>query len=299
MERRVLGSTGLNVSVLAFGGAEIGYENAGVASVERLLGGALDAGLNVIDTAECYVDSEEKIGAAVSHRRSEYYLFTKCGHASGIDAPDWTPQLIAASIDRSLQRLRTDYVDLVQLHSCSADVLERGDVIRVLEEARATGKTRFIGYSGDTRDALTAIRTGAFDTLQTSINIADQEAIELTVPEAVERGMGILAKRSLANAVWKYQDRPASPYHQEYWERLRHVDYPFLRDRPLGESLATAVRFTLSVPGVAAAIVGSKSEERFRQNLAFVPPSRLPSEEYERIRSTWNERAQPSWEGQV
>src|SRR5881275_145818 len=109
MEKRALGKTGLEVTVLGFGGAEIGFERAEPGSVAQLLNGALDAGLNVIDTAECYVDSEEMIGRAVGHRRSEYYLFTKCGHAAGFDLPDWDTRLLEQSIDRSLTRLRTDY----------------------------------------------------------------------------------------------------------------------------------------------------------------------------------------------
>src|SRR3954454_3606115 len=90
VERRTLGKTGLDVSVLAFGAAEIGYENADQCVVDRLLGSAIDAGLNVIDTGECYGASEEKVGAAVSHRRDDVLLFTKCGHASGLDEEDWT-----------------------------------------------------------------------------------------------------------------------------------------------------------------------------------------------------------------
>ena len=70
-------------------------------------------------------------------------------------------------------------MDVVHLHSCSEEVLRRGDVIEVLQRAKEAGKTRFIGYSGDTTDALYAIRTGVFDSLETSLNIADQEAIEL------------------------------------------------------------------------------------------------------------------------
>jgi aryl-alcohol dehydrogenase-like predicted oxidoreductase len=299
VERRILGRTKLETSVLAFGAAEIGYENASQQCVDRLVGAALDSGVNVIDTGECYGDSEEKIGAAVSHRRREVFLFTKCGHASGLEAEDWTPKLIRNSIDRSLRRLRTDSVDLLQLHSCSADVLNEGDVIRALQDARAAGKTRFIGYSGDGADAVAAIGTGAFDTFQTSINLADQEAITATVPLAVERSMGVLAKRSLANAVWKYDERPANPYYQEYWDRLKRIDYLFLRACSLAESLATALRFTLSVPGVSTAIVGSKSEERFRQNLTFLSPSTLPNEQFECIRRIWAERASPAWVGQV
>ena len=109
----------MEVSVLGFGGSEIGYQQVAPERVERLLGSALDAGLNVIDTAECYLESEELIGRAVSHRRGDYYLFTKCGHAAGFDLPDWDAHLLAESIDRSLQRLKTDYLALIQLHSCS------------------------------------------------------------------------------------------------------------------------------------------------------------------------------------
>ncbi len=122
-----------------------------VTEVDRLLGQALDAGINVIDTAECYGQGEELIGQAVGHRRSEYYLFTKCGHASGFDLPDWSPRLLEQSIERSLQRLKTDHLDLIQLHSCSEDTLRQGEVIEVLQQARAAGKTRYIGYSGDRR----------------------------------------------------------------------------------------------------------------------------------------------------
>ena len=80
MQRRPFGRTDMQVSVLGFGGAEIGFEKATPDAVAALLGDALDAGLNVIDTAECYLQSEELIGKAVSSRRDDFYLFTKCGH---------------------------------------------------------------------------------------------------------------------------------------------------------------------------------------------------------------------------
>jgi aryl-alcohol dehydrogenase-like predicted oxidoreductase len=94
METRRLGRTGFAVSILGFGASEIGYQNVAVSTVEKLLNGALDAGLNVIDTAACYATSEDLIGAAVSHRRANYFLFTKCGHASGLPVEDWTPALV-------------------------------------------------------------------------------------------------------------------------------------------------------------------------------------------------------------
>src|SRR5688572_20874979 len=126
----MLGRTDMRVSVLGFGGSEIGYEGVSAGVVSRLLNAALDAGLNVIDTAECYVDSEALIGAAVASRRPDYFLFTKCGHPNGFGGGgDWRPASLLASIQRSLKRLRVDYVDLVQLHSCGEAELMRGDVI--------------------------------------------------------------------------------------------------------------------------------------------------------------------------
>src|SRR4029077_11975608 len=107
----------------------------------------------------------------------------------------WDVRLLEQSIERSLQRLRTDYVDLIQLHTCSEELLRQGDVIAVLQRARDAGKARFIGYSGDREAARYAVECGAFDTLQTSISIADQQAIELTLPVARERNLGVIVKR--------------------------------------------------------------------------------------------------------
>ncbi len=298
MEKRNLGRTGMEVSVLGFGGSEIGYQHVAPQQVERLLGSALDAGLNVIDTAECYFESEELIGRAVAHRRGDYYLFTKCGHAQGFDLPDWDARLLAESIDRSLQRLKTDYLDLIQLHSCSEGVLRKGEAIEVLQRARDQGKARFIGYSGDSRDARFAVESGAFDTLQTSINIADQEAIDLTLPLALERGMGVIAKRPVANAVWKNRTKPDSDYVLPYWERLRKLQYDFL-DTGMKEAVSRALRFTLTVEGVATAIVGTTKPERWRENAELLRAGPLSGQEFDAIRDRWKEVAAEDWVGQV
>src|SRR5712691_9115719 len=228
MEQRRLGRTDIVASVLGFGGSEIGYQGASGRTVARVLGSALDAGLNVIDTAECYEDSETLIGKAIGSRRREFYLFTKCGHAGGWSRADWRQAPLLASIERSLRRLATDYLDLVQLHSCSLAELRRGDAIGALEQARQRGLTRYIGYSGDGEAARYAVESGRFDTLQTSVSIADQEAIELSLPLARARELGVIAKRPLANAAWRSARKPAEPYYQPYWTRLRALDYEFL-----------------------------------------------------------------------
>ena len=125
----------------------------------------------------------------------------------------------------------------------------------MIQRARDAGKTRFIGYSGDGQAALFAVKSGVFDTLQISVSIADQEALDLVLPSAQAKGIGVIAKRPIANAIWKESSRPAE-YYQPYWERLHQLDYDFLRTNS-GQDVATALRFTLSGEGVHTAIVGT------------------------------------------
>ena len=299
MEKRRLGKTDMEVSVLGFGGSEIGYERASRETVTELLNSALDAGLNLIDTAECYYNSEELIGEAVGNRRNDFYLFTKCGHPHGMESgANWSKASILESAERSLRRLKTDRVDLLQLHSCSEAELKKGEVIDALRTARDKGYTRYIGYSGDSHAAHFAVQSGAFDTLQTSINVADQEAIDLTVPLAREKQMGVIAKRPIANAAWKTGHRPIDSYHHEYWERLRKLNYDFLRG-DTNKGISIALRFTLSVPGVHTAIVGTKKPARWRENAQLVDAGELDKEELGAIRERWEECAPRTWIGQI
>lgn len=299
MESRRFGKTDMNVSVLGFGSSEIGYEGASLSTVNKLLNEALDAGLNVIDTAECYVASEELIGKAIGKRRDEYYLVTKVGHERGWSYPDWRPESLLRSLERSLKRLKTDYVDLIQLHSCSEAELRKGHVIDALRRARESGYARYIGYSGDSKPAMYAVQSGAFDTLQTSVNIADQEALELYLPLAQQRDMGVIAKRPLANVAWLNGDRPPSDFYgRSYWERLRELRYPFLKG-DFAVSVAIALRFALSVPGVHTAIVGTSKPGRFKENSALIQTGALPQEVFDSIRTRWRAVAEPGWIGQT
>ncbi len=298
MERRRLGRTDIVASVLGFGGSEIGYQAVGARTVARLLASAIDAGLNVIDTAECYADSERLIGQALGGRRREVHVFTKCGHARGWGSEDWSARGLVASVERSVKRLRTDAVDLIQLHSCSLAKLQRGEVIEALERARERGLARYLGYSGDGAAARFAIECGRFDTLQTSVSIADQEALELTLPLAHARGLGVIAKRPLANVAWRYARKPGEPYYQTYWSRLRALDYEFLR-ADADAAVATALRFTLSVPGVSTAIVGTTKPERWQENAALLQAGALTATNFEGIRARWREVADSSWVGQM
>lgn len=297
MEKRTLGRTGMQVTALGYGGAEIGFQKAEQETVSTLLNAALDAGLNVIDTGECYHGSEELIGQAVSHRRSDYFLFTKCGH-SGKDfgLADWDPKLLELTIERSLKRLKTDRVDLLQIHSCSLEMLQKGEVIDVVEKAKKAGKTRFIGYSGDGEAAKYAVECGRFDTLQTSCSIADQQSIDLSIPIAKKNNIGVICKRPVANVAWHSKGTYLGGYDKAYYERLQKLNYEFL-NAPLAEAVGTALRFTLSVPGVTTAIVGTRTPERWRQNADLLKAGPLPAAQFDAIRQRWRDVAQADWVG--
>jgi aryl-alcohol dehydrogenase-like predicted oxidoreductase len=306
VEHRRFGKTDMKVAILGFGGAEIGYEGAEQATVDKLLGAALDAGLNVVDTAECYADSEEKIGGAIGQRRKDFYLFTKVGHigANGEPGSAWDKAGITASLERSLKRLKTDAVDLFQLHSCSLDELKKGECIAALEELKKAGKTRYIGYSGDSKTAQFAIESGRFDALQTSINVADQECIDLTLPLALKKGMGVIAKRPIANVAWRYDAKPDNGYHQEYWRRMQELKYDFAtgdaRARADADgAVGIAMRFTAMQPGVHVLIVGTTKPERWKQNADLLRAGPLPKELHASIREKWKATAKPEWIGQT
>ena len=306
LERRRFGKTDMDVTILGFGGAEIGYQKTDQQTVDKLLNAALDAGLNTIDTAECYVDSEVQIGKAIGSRRKEFHLFTKCGHYEEGKGRgnDWSKEGILRSVERSLQRLGTDHVDLVQLHSCSLEELQKGECIAALEQAKKDGKTRYIGYSGDSKAARYAVESGRFDALQTSVNICDQECIDLVLPLAREKNMGVVTKRPIANAVWRFGDGDDKGYSSEYWKRLEELNYDFVqgenrKNTGPGGPADVALRFTASVPGVHVLIVGTTKPERWQQNADLMKAGALPKEQYEAIRARWKQVAKPDWIGQT
>ncbi|HQU82732.1 MAG TPA: aldo/keto reductase [Pyrinomonadaceae bacterium] len=294
MEKRKFGKTEMEFSVLGFGGAEIGWDGKDEQTVEDLLNSSLDAGLNVIDTAAAYKTSEMLIGKAVGNRRKEYYLLTKCGALDAFTREDWSKKGILETIENSLRNLKTDYLDIAQLHSCSAEILRRGDCIEGLQRAQEKGYTRFIGYSGDNEDAKYAIELDVFDSLQTSVSIADQTAIDSNIKLAVEKGLGVIAKRPIANAVWRHKELPPDSYHHEYWHRIQKLKYEFL-EKSLEETTATALRFTLSIDGIDTMIVGTTKPNRWQENAKYVAEGKLSSEEFNAIRERWNEVSGEDW----
>jgi aryl-alcohol dehydrogenase-like predicted oxidoreductase len=305
MQTTTLGKTGMEVSRLGIGLSEIGYilTRGDQEQAAGVLNSALDAGINFLDTAACYGISEELVGKTVSHRRSEFLLATKAGHyVPRGQGEDWTYEVVANSIDRSLRLMNTDYLDLVQLHSCGIDVLERGDVTRALEDARAAGKTRFIGYSGDNDNAEWAVDNGQFDTLQTSFNLVDQGARRKILPAAEAKDMGIIIKRPIANAVWGAAQDPRPyahlpEYTAEYYRRagMLRTEGP-LPEEP-EDRILLAMGFAFGHPEVDVAIIGTKQPEHMLANIELVAnrmtiaPEAVEAlhDRYDRLEEDWEQ----------
>jgi hypothetical protein len=251
-------------------------EMTDVDQVRDVINQALDSGVNFLDTASCYGISEELIGVVASGRRDEYVLATKAGHfLPRGEGEDWTYDLIISSIDRSLELMKTDHADLVQLHSCKVEILERGDVIRALQDARAAGKTRFVGYSGDNESAKWAVTSGLFDTLQTSFNLVDQGARTNLFADVEARDMGLIIKRPIGNAVWGAAADPKpyshlSDYTEEYFRRagVMGEEGP-LADDP-NDRIRLALGFAFAHPEVDVTIVGTQRPHHMKSNLEMV-----------------------------
>jgi aryl-alcohol dehydrogenase-like predicted oxidoreductase len=281
MEKSTLGKTGLEVTRLGAGLAAIGEELTmdEVDRAGRVLNAALDGGINFLDTSANYDISEELVGRSVAHRRDEYILATKCGAVKDKAAVDkWTAQLIRDHIDRSLTRMKTDHLDVVQLHSCSVEVLERGEATEALLEAQRAGKTRFVGYSGDNEAALWAVESGLFDTLQTSFSIADQHARTRLFGPAKARNMGIIIKRPIANGAWGSERSPTADlrhapmrtYGDEYFRRVQLMAQIGPIEGIPDDRFLAAIGFVLGHAEVDTAIVGTQNPAHMADNIERV-----------------------------
>ncbi|VVM08080.1 General stress protein 69 [Methylacidimicrobium cyclopophantes] len=301
MELRSLGKTGLLVSPLGLGAAEIGFTGIEQGAATELLHFAIDHGVNVIDTAAGYATSEERIGKALGPRRRRCVLVSKCGgwtEEGGIGSESWTAEQIGLSIDRSLRRLRTEHIDVMLLHSCDRSVLERGEALGALRRAQEAGKVRFLGYSGDGEAAELACRLPELSVIETSINICDQANLETVLPAAREARIGVLAKRSLANGAWRpiKEVHPAyREYVEPYADRFRAMN---LKLDELGAKEMqwpeVALRFVLAQSGVHVALAGSACFEHLFENLEAARRGALPEALVTRLRQAFLQAEQRS-----
>ena len=295
MPKRTFGRTGLSVSVLGFGGAPIGYLKTDRDRVSKILNFLLDRGVNLIDTAASYPGSEDVIAETIGHRRDQIVLVSKCGSkVDGVTGDDWSPQLIAQTVDRSLKQLKTDRLDVMLLHSCKLEVLQKGDAVAALAKARDAGKIRFAGYSGDNDAAAYAATLPDIAVIETSISIADQANIAGVLPVAKKHNVGVLAKRPIANAAWKEPSKQPGLYQnyaKPYTDRLRNMDMQpadlGFTGAPEEEWPRIALRFTLSFPEVHSAIIGTTNPANAQKNIDHASESPLPAETVAKIRAAF------------
>jgi aryl-alcohol dehydrogenase-like predicted oxidoreductase len=292
MEQRQFGFTGLKVSALGFGAGHIGDSNADEKQINKLLNTAVDLGINLIDTARGYGASEDRIGKFLSHRRKEIILSTKVGYSIP-GYTDWTYDCVKAGIDQALKNLRTNYIDIVHLHSCSGEILKNNGVIDALEKAKEEGKIKVSAYSGENDDLAYAIESGRFGSIQTSINIADQRNLDSLLPRAKVKGMGVIAKRPAANAPWRFIEQPVGRYVEEYWLRLKRMNLRL--DLDLHE---IALRFAAFTWGVDSVIAGTNDIKHLQDNVKQIEKGPLSYDIYYEIRNAFKQN-DINWIGQL
>ncbi|MBB5377752.1 aryl-alcohol dehydrogenase-like predicted oxidoreductase [Deinococcus metalli] len=297
MEQREFGTTGLTVSVLGLGAGQIGDARHSEDLAGTLMNRALDFGVTLVDTARGYGLSEERIGRHLSWRRHDFILSSKGGYgAEGAD--DWTPQAIRSGIEQALRRMRVDWIDIFHLHSCPLDVLRRDDLLAALDDARAQGLIRVAAYSGENDALRWAATSGRFGSVETSVNLADQWSAQHVLPQARDAGLGVIAKRPIANAAWQYAQRPAGQYAEPYWERLGTLDLDGIRQGAGLEWDEFALRFAAYTPGVHSAIVGTARVDNLERNIQLAQKGPLPIDVLTHIQAAWDEHGR-GWGGEV
>jgi aryl-alcohol dehydrogenase-like predicted oxidoreductase len=294
LPRRPFGATGIEVSAIGLGGGQLGDSSLSDQQAEQLLEEALACGINLVDTARSYGASEERIGRFVrGRRREDVVLSTKLGYGvPGV--PDWTPECIRQGVDGARARMSVDVIDIVHLHSCPREVLEHSGVVDALEQAVHAGKVRVAAYSGDNEAAAHAVACGRFGSVQTSFNLCDQRSAESAVAPANQRGMGVIAKRPVANAPWRFAQRPTGNEAELYWLRWQEMA---LDPRGL-DWHELALRFAVWFPGVHTAIVGTANPAHLRANVEMACRGPLPDELSEAARAAFARHAQ-SWPGRI
>lgn len=293
MKTKRYGNTALDVPVLGLGAGQIGDASLPEDEVAQLLNHALDQGVRLIDTARGYGLSEERIGRHLSHRRSEFLLSTKVGY----DIPghqDWTGACVEAGVDAALGRLKTDVIDIVHLHSCDVGILQARDVIDALDRAKAKGKLRVVAYSGENEALSWAVDSARFGGVECSINLFDQAGLDGAVLDAERAGMGVIAKRPLGNAPWRFAERPVGNYAETYWTRMHALAYD-AGGLPWDEF---ALRFTAYAPGVSCAIVGTASKAHLDRAIATVGQGPLPASLSRAVRERF-QTVGAQWRGEI
>ena len=308
MRYRSLGKSGLTVSEIGFGAWGIGGRTAGETSYgetddrrsRAALDCAFDLGIAFFDTANVYGDghSEILIGEAFAKKRDRVVIGTKAGLTRFGDPPDFSPGSLRRSLEDSLKRLKSDYVDLLQLHNPPADLFRRSpESYAALQVLQREGKIRAFGVSVKApADALSIIDIHAVAAVQVNLNMLDVRAVETgLLAAATQKGMGIIARTPLcfgflSGAIAADTEFPPGD-HRRAWARTQIERWIAGAEAmhaaaatPAGQSRSqAALRFCLSFPAVSSVIPGILSPDEAAQNAAASGFGPLPDVARDRI----------------
>ena len=285
---RSLGRTGLDVTRLGYGTMGLrGPRTWGVRVVsdddaESFLNLVLDSGINFIDTAPDYGVAEERIGRFIGHRRGEFLLATKCGcdyiqHDDHIEIRHtWERDVVLRNVEVSLERLRTDRIDLLQFHGGDAETLERNGLIDTLFQLREAGTIGHVGVSSSLPELDGLIDLGVFETFQIPYSCLDPKHHE-SIRRAAETGAGIIIRGGMAKGGPDAEIQ--RPELNDVWERAK-LDELLEPDMTPAELI---LRYTISHPHCDTTIVGTCNRAHFEENLASVKKGPLPTSLYDEI----------------
>ncbi len=287
LPRRTLGRTGVEVTTLGYGAMELRGAPRGPevsdAEAEVILNAVLDAGINMIDTSPDYGRSEELIGRFISDRRDECFLASKCGcvpgAAMGTDHIH-TAANIRAGVEQSLQRMKTDRIDLVQFHrSLTPHEFEEQGALQELQALQREGKVRFIGVSGTLPNLTQQIAMGVFDAFQIPYSALQREH-EDVIARASAAGAGIIIRGGAARGMpedWQSRNYYMLPTEtaRDRWEQAKLDDLLDGMSR-----MEFTLRFTLSDPDLDTTIVGTRNPDHLRANIAAAQKGPLPADLY-------------------
>ncbi|RPI64570.1 MAG: aldo/keto reductase [Planctomycetaceae bacterium] len=288
MRKNKLGKTDMTVTQIGFGAMELRgvktWDGRDISEdeAEAILNAVLDAGVNFIDTSPDYGLSEEFIGRYIADRRKEFFLATKCG-CNPRDMGDhietsphiWTHENIMQNIQRSLDHMKCDYVDLLQLHNPKPEEVLRFNVVQTLKDIQAQGMTRFIGISTTLPYIDDFLAMGVFDTFQLPYSCMDMTHRK-SIGAIAAAGAGTIIRGGIA------QGGPASESFQEnsgdLWQTAALEE--FLEDIDPSELI---LRYTLTHPDIDTVIVGTSRPEHLHRNIQSAERGALPRELYDEI----------------
>lgn len=306
MRSRVLGRTGLQISEIGFGAWAIGGDKHGHsygptdnAESLRAIARALDLGCTFFDTADLYGHglSEKLLGQALEKQRQNCVIATKVGgdFYHGPFRKNFDAEYIRTALEKSLERLRTDYIDLYQLHNPPLMMLERGAHYAILDELKQEGKIRFYGVSvHDAYEGTMAIATGKPDVIQVAYSILRQDPREDLFPLAQEENIGLIVREPLASGMLTGKYTAASTFSASDMRAEWPPEYLAMQARvaekarflvtPQRTLAQAALRFVLDEAAVSVVIPGIKTVAHAVENLAVSEAPGLSAEEHATLR---------------